>query len=196
MLTGPKESMAEAWKLIRRDYDSSATAEVAALPRADKKGIELDPVEDSNTQRFLGCIHHFSEKTSPITGKLVRACEFDMEQFLGACVTRYKELAQREYDRQGQKHKVKMKPVATPSLTSTKTQWQSMNIFRPERMSSTEHRSEQRTCLTKSCLRKPTQRKTIFELTLPSMTRTTATKKATRSQTQMMDIYSHRRQKS
>ncbi len=88
MLTGPDGSMAEAWRRIRGDFDESCVPETAALPRTQRKGLELDPVETGSKQRFLGCTHHFANKETPIMCNTMRTVTFDMDDFLKQCVKR------------------------------------------------------------------------------------------------------------
>lgn len=60
-------------------------------PAKNTIGIEMDPPTAPN--KFLGCDHKYSERISPITGKTVKAIEYDMEEFFSSCVDRYCELA-------------------------------------------------------------------------------------------------------
>ena len=71
-LSGPKEHLAEGWRLIRTDT-------------AETKGIEMgDPTP---LGRYLGCEHVLEKRKSPITGKMVNSIVYDMSDFFKQYVT-------------------------------------------------------------------------------------------------------------
>ena len=65
-MAGPPEAMKKGWALIR-------------------KNLILD--DPTPFQRFLGCLHIICERTSPISGRTVRALEYDMSGFMYQCVS-------------------------------------------------------------------------------------------------------------
>ena len=71
-MSGPKQSVKKGWTMIQQ-------------------GVRIGAPEPVNL--YLGCYHRVALRTSPITGKQVPSIEYDMEDFLRACVDRYKDLA-------------------------------------------------------------------------------------------------------
>eukprot|EP00969_Alexandrium_andersonii_P080213 3535113-Alexandrium_andersonii.AAC.1 len=67
-MAGPEASLLKGWPLIRQD-------------------LTLDDLTPFG--RYLGCEHRVAEKTSPLTGRPVRAIEYDVSEFLGQCVDVY-----------------------------------------------------------------------------------------------------------
>ena len=67
-MAGPTANLKKGWDLI-------------------KTKIKLD--EPTDMGRFLGCEHKRVTRTSPLTGKKVSAIEYDMSEFLDACVEVY-----------------------------------------------------------------------------------------------------------
>ena len=71
-MSGPKQSVKKGWTMIQQ-------------------GVRIGAPEPVNL--YLGCYHRVALRTSPISGKQVPSIEYDMEDFLRACVDRYKDLA-------------------------------------------------------------------------------------------------------
>ena len=75
-LAGPTANLAEGWHLIR-------------------SGIRTE--EPGDLGLYLSCHHQQSTRQLPISGKTVRVMEYDMQDFLVACVSRYRELTGMQY---------------------------------------------------------------------------------------------------
>ena len=75
-LAGPSENLAAGWNLIRQ-------------------GLDMDPPDKLGL--FLGCKHEESSRVLPDTGVTVRVMEYNMEDFLKSCVSRYQELTGVQY---------------------------------------------------------------------------------------------------
>ena len=74
-LAGPKARLAEGWRLIREDATIGGTG----------TGLVMD--DPSPIGQYHGCNHLRSTIALP-NGALARAVEYDMEGFLGSCVSR------------------------------------------------------------------------------------------------------------
>ena len=93
-MAGPTANLAKGWELIR-------------------KKITTD--EPAPAGKYLGCNHKIHEREAacgPKGTRLVRELEYDMEDFLVQCVSKYQELAGSGY--------LKLKRVSTPFLDETK----------------------------------------------------------------------------
>ena len=71
-LSGPERALPSAWAAIR-----------AGVKTGEPEAVGL----------YLGCRHVVTRRPSPLSGKMVQTIEYDMEDFLVACVARYRELA-------------------------------------------------------------------------------------------------------
>ena len=96
-LAGPRQNLAQGWKLIRQD---SATT----------TGLKIEDPTSINGQVYLGC-RHFKEETTLPNGKKIRLMTYDMSEFFSSCVDKYLELA----GSKGQKTPLS-KAVNTPFL--------------------------------------------------------------------------------
>ena len=103
-MAGPATELAAMWDRIKSDCASSGPVG----PEGTSPGLTIGKIEEN--AHFLGCTHHVLEKTSPITGKMVRAMEWDMETFFKSCVDKYKELTGIS----------KLKEAKTPFIDETK----------------------------------------------------------------------------
>eukprot|EP00969_Alexandrium_andersonii_P007883 343542-Alexandrium_andersonii.AAC.1 len=75
-MAGPAQSLAKGWDLIRQ---SRVSAEGEKKP-----GLAMD--DPTPFGRYLGCEHITGERVSPITGKRVRALEYELSEFVEQCV--------------------------------------------------------------------------------------------------------------
>ena len=98
-LAGPKENLAEGWKLIRGNM-------------TDEGGTGLMMEDPSPLGHYLGCLHVQGKVTLP-NGNVANTITYDMEEFLGSCVKRYLDLAT---EVQGTEPKLRV--VGTPFWTT------------------------------------------------------------------------------
>ena len=73
-VAGPKDSMKEAWALLRSGSD------------------KLDMDDPQSLDSYLGCKHHIIPAKAP-DGTPVTRIEYDMEPFLVTCLKAYEDLA-------------------------------------------------------------------------------------------------------
>ena len=78
-LAGPEGNLAEGWRLIRGDADNDWG-----------KGLIME--DPTPLGHYLGCNHVQGKVTLP-NGNVANTVSYDMEDFLGSCVTRYIDLS-------------------------------------------------------------------------------------------------------
>jgi hypothetical protein len=78
-LAGPEGNLAEGWRLIRGDADNDGG-----------KGLIME--DPTPLGHYLGCNHVQGKVTLP-NGNVANTVSYDMEDFLGSCVTRYIDLS-------------------------------------------------------------------------------------------------------
>ena len=96
-LAGPVKNLAEGWRLIRGNATSDGG-----------KGLIME--DPTPLGIYLGCNHIQGKVTLP-NGNIANTVEYDMEDFLDSCVTRYVDLAT---EIQGTAPKLRV--VATPFI--------------------------------------------------------------------------------
>ena len=74
-LAGPENNLAEGWRLIRGDANNDGG-----------KGLMTE--DPTPLGQYLGCNHIQGSVTLP-NGNTAKTTEYDMEDFLASCVTRY-----------------------------------------------------------------------------------------------------------